>query len=133
MAVTFTKLRSSANNLVYSYTTAAGAPDTGTLAFSTILADAFTGPLATALAAVNGQTDSNAKAVAAMITGAAFTSKSGPVVTSFIQTAIAPSDAILSGVAAVDSGGSDSPDILVSVANTTSGTLRIAYNYSVIR
>lgn len=120
---TFTLVRATAHQMIYSYDNQAGP---GTLAIATLSADAVTGPLKTALAAVTGQCDSNAKATAAMITGASFVGAvSGAAIISNIQCRVVP-DTFSAGKAppcltAVDSGADNSP-LLTLTSDTASAT-----------
>lgn len=138
MAVTFNLLSTAPDELVYTVASTAGAPDTGTLPYATLLADAPTGsPLKTALASVDGQCGaaSNAGAIAALITGAGFTGTGTgtPALRTYIQSWVQATTAINTGVTAVDSGANDDPDLVVSTANSFTGYLRVSLRHSIIR
>lgn len=131
-AVAFTKVRAKPNRLVYTWTGDAA----GDLAFATLLADAVAGPLKTQLAAVAGQCDSDAKATAALLTGASFT---GAVSGAAIETNCRSSVVWQTGATAIplltaaDDGAGNNPKLTITVAAAGTGILVVEFDHSLIR
>jgi hypothetical protein len=130
-AIAYTLVRATPHQLIYSYTGDAA----GTLAYATMAADAsVTGPLKTALAALSGETDSNAKATAALLTGAPFAGAVTASITTNIQSQIVDSTLTTTkagvGVTAVDNGAGNSPDIVLTPDAASTGHLFITHRWS---
>jgi hypothetical protein len=128
----FTLVRATPHQLIYSYDNQAGP---GTLPIATLLADAVTGPLKTALTSSSGECNSDAKANAALITGAPFVGAITASVTTNIQSTVQPL-AFTAGKAppcltAVDSGGGNDP-LLTLTSDTASqtGNIFITHRWS---
>jgi len=132
-AVAFTKVVADPNTLAYTWT---GDAD-GTLAFSTILDDAVPGPLKTALQSVDGECDSHAKAVAALVTGAAFIGLTGAALRSYIQADLVVTSSTTAKAApallAEDDGATNDPQATVKVDDAATGVLRFEHKHSFIR
>ena len=133
-AVAYTKVTATQNQLVYSWT----GDVAGTLAFATLLADATAGsPLRDALVTATAHTDSNAKATAALLSGAPFTGTgvTPPTITTNIQSTILQHTGATAVplVTAVDSGVGDTPDLVITVAAAGTGLLFITQRHSIIR
>jgi hypothetical protein len=131
-AVAFTKATATPNQLVYIWDGDAN----GTLAYATILADAVDGPLKAALAALDGECDSNTKAASALLIGAPFTGVSGKSITSNIQSSLVYQQSTAAKypgtLTAVDSGAGNDPNIVIGVEAQSAGILFITHRHSVI-
>lgn len=128
-----TKVKATANELIYTFT-GTGA-DTGTITYATLVADAATGPLKTVLASLAGQTDSNAKAVSALITGEAFTGAGTgtPTLTSDIEVKLVSGVATaVPTIAATDDGATNNPQYAFATAGVGVCWLYIRHNHSII-
>lgn len=125
-AIAYTFVRATPYQLIYSWTGDAA----GTLAYSVYSAQTVSGPLKVAIDALNAETDSAAKATAAVITGAPFVGAVTASVTSNIQTTTIV-NLIAAGFAppeltAADSGAGNTPDIVLTPdAGATEGFIFI--------
>lgn len=128
-AVAFTLAVAAADQLVYSWTGDAA----GTLTYATLVSNAVTGPLRTALLDIIGECNTDAKATAALITGAAFTGTSTTARQTWIQAAVLPVAAVGYGLAATDSGADNQPLLTLTPAANTGGFLYLTHIHSVVR
>lgn len=123
-AVAYTLVSATAKQLVYSWL----GDSAGTLAYATMAADASVdGPLKSTLAALSGETDSNAKAISALISGESFVGAVTALVKTGIQSRVVLSTgaAVVPLLTAVDNGAGNSPDITIGVAAAGTGFLFI--------
>lgn len=132
-----TKVNASTNELIYTFT-GTGA-DTGTISHSTLVSDAFTGPdgtdtLKTVLAALAGQTNSDAKAVSALITGEQFTGTSGSAIATSIEVKlVAATGTAIPSITAVDDGAGNNPQYTFATAGVGQCWLYIRRAHSIIQ
>lgn len=135
-AVAFTLAQASGQHLTYAWSGDAA----GTLSYTTLMTDAVTGPLRTALTAVASQCDTNGKATSALISGAAFTGVSGSSITTNIQCrmvtetrGLLAATTSVPGLTAVDSGAGNNPELVVTPGDTLTGTLFIVFRHSIVK
>ena len=129
-AVAFTLAVAAADQLVYSWTGDAA----GTLTYATLVSNAVTGPLKTALQAITGECNTDAKATAALVTGASFTGTNGTARQTWIQASVLSVAAVGYGLAATeDPGVNDQPLLTLTPAASTGGFLYLTHIHSVVR
>lgn len=124
-AVAFTKVATTQTSITYSWTGDAA----GTLANTTLITDCEAGPLKSALQLQVGETDSNAKAEAAVLSGASYTGATGATKRSYVRSSLIWSTGAtaLPLLTAVDSGAGNAADIVITVAAAGTGYLRIEF------
>lgn len=135
-AVTFTLVQASGQHLTYAWSGDAA----GTLAYPTLVTDAVTGPLRTALLALAGEVNSNGKAASALLSGATFTGALTSSVTSNIQCRLLTETRDLLGTAdsvagltGVDSGAGNNPDLVLTPGAGLTGSLFLFYKHSIVQ
>jgi len=135
--ITATKVAATQNELVYTFT-GAGA-DTGAITYATLVADAAAVTAAgainlkTILIALSGQTDSNAKAISALITGEAFTGAGTgtPTITTNIEVKlVASTGTAIPFAIAVDDGSTNNPALNFGTAGAGQCWLYIKHVHS---
>lgn len=131
--ITATKVKSTSNELIYTFT-GTGA-DTGTITYATLVADAVTGsPMKTILSSLAGQCDSNAKAISALITGEAFTGAGGSAITTDIEVKlVAATGTAIPSVGAADDGATNNPQIAFATAGVGQCWLYIKHVHSIVQ
>lgn len=142
-AIAFTLVRKTPHQLIYSFDGDAA----GTLDYATMLADALAGrtsgqtdsPLHAALVAAGAQCTSDAKATSALITGETFVGGgvATPSITTNINSRVQQATATASkapvGLTAVDSGGGNDPNVVLTPDGAATGWLYIEQRMSVVR
>lgn len=131
--ITATKVKSTSNELIYTFT-GTGA-DTGTITYATLVADAVTGsPMKTILSSLAGQCDSNAKAISALITGEAFTGASGSTLTTDIEVKlVAGTAAAIPFVTAADDGATNNPALNFGTTGIGQCWLYVKHVHSIVQ
>lgn len=124
---TVTLVSANPNRSCYSFAFTVGQTAV-TLPFLTMLGDAVTGPLKTQLAALTAQTDTNAKAISALISGESFVGGGvgTPTIVSRINSYLVhmtlTSAAAATSVTAVDDGATDSPALVLTPSANAAST-----------
>lgn len=135
MALTYTLVRATPNQLVYAW--ASTGAEAGDLSFATMLADAQAGGLLKQmLTKLDGECNSDAKATSALITGEAFTGASGAVIQSDIQCDVVVQTATTAkappALTAADDGATNDPKLTITADAATAGWLRITRVHSIV-
>jgi hypothetical protein len=133
-AVAFTKVVSTDNQIVYSWT--GDAP--GDLAYATLAADVgTTSTIGRIIASLAGQCGTDAKAAAALQTGASFTGTlSGTIATSIQSTLVytlSTSAKYPGFINAIDDGGTNNPKLTLTAEANSSGFLYITHAHTIVQ
>jgi hypothetical protein len=134
-AVAFTKIVSTDNQIVYSWT----GDVAGDLAYATLAADVgTTSTLGRIIASLAGQCGTDAKAVAALQTGASFVGTvSGAAIVTNIQCdlvyTLSTATKYPGFINAIDDGGTNSPKLTLTAEANSSGFLYITHVFSAIQ
>lgn len=128
-AIAYTLVRSTPHQIVYSWT----GDLAGDLTYATLTADAVNGPLKTALVAVAGLTDTNAKATACLVTGsfavAALSSGFSDIETSVVYEVV-PAGEAAAGLTATAGVGNSPQLTLTPETSVTSGWIYVTHRWS---
>jgi len=133
-AVAFTKVVSTDNQIVYSWT----GDSVGDLAYATLAADVgTTSTLGRIITSLAGQTNSAAKAIAALQTGVSFTGTSGGIFATSIQSTLvytSSTSAKYPGfLNAADDGGTDNPKLSLTAEAASTGFLFITHAHTIVQ
>ena len=132
-AVAFTKVVATDNQIVYSWTGDAA----GDLAYATLAADVgTTSTIGKIIAALAGECNSDAKATAALQTGASFTSTTNKTVTTNIQSTLVYTSSTAAKypgfLNALDDGATNNPKLTLTAEAASSGFLYITHHHSIV-